>query len=493
MVPLASHGIHNPVEAAIVFEIEILLFTYFLVMNGIYIGTALLAIAQVPLFVKRHWADPIRYVYSPFEIPVSVLVPAYNEEEGILDTVRSLLEQKYSEHEVLVINDGSTDATLDVLKKQYALEAFPEAHRVRLNTRPVRGIYQSQTHPNLRVIDKENGGKGDALNAGINGSRYPLVFCCDGDSHYSPDALQCLIEPMVKNPKTVVSSASIGVSNECVFKDAQIVKLRLSSRWIVRFQALEYIRAFLASRLGWAPLNSLYIVSGACGMFRKEILIEAGGYRTDTSWEDLEMTLRVHHLMRSRRQPYRVAFTPFTVCWTRVPDTLGELWNQRTMWHRHVSECVTIHRAMMFGRSMGLVGWLGFPYLVLGEWIAPLMVVFGIAFGFTAAYLGFLSYYSQFVLLGLVFALGLAICTAAILLDELSFNTYSVKDLLILLVSSGLEFFGFRQFVTAANFVGLWAWLIGIPLRGCPAPPGWRLPPYKPEAAGSRDARKDAA
>lgn len=464
----------------VVFALEVLLFVYFLVTNGIYIGTALLAIVQMPFFVKMHRADPIHYAYSPYEIPVSVLIPAYNEEEGILDTVRSLLEQKYSEHEVVVINDGSSDRTLDLLRDAFALEMFPEAYRVRLNTKAVRGIYQSQTHPNLRVIDKENGGKGDALNAGINGARYPLVFCCDGDSYYSPDALQCLIEPMVKNPKTVVSSGSIGVSNECVFENGQIVKRRLSRRWIVRFQVLEYMRAFLSSRLGWAPLNALCIVSGACGLFRKEILIQAGGYRTDTVWEDMEITLRIHHMLRNRGTPYRIAFTPFIVCWTRVPDTLEELWGQRVSWHRHVSECVTIHRSMLWRTSMGLIGRLGFPYMVIGEWISPFMLVFGLAFGFITAALGFLSYYSQEVLLALVFALGLAICAAAIFLDELSFNTYSAGELLLLLGATFLEFFGFRQFVTAANFAGLWAWLTGKPLRGKPAPPGWRLPRYDP-------------
>ena len=475
-------GIHGA-QSTLIFAVEIALFLYFLLSNGIYVFTSLVAIVQMPLFVKMHRADPIHYSYSPFELPVSVLVPAYNEVEGVVDTVRSLLEQKYSEHEIIVINDGSTDGTLALLIERFALEIFPEAYRVRLPTQPITGIYQSQVHPNLRVIDKVNGGKADALNAGLNGARYPLVFACDGDSHYSPDAIQCLVEAFVRDPKTVISSGSIGISNDCIFKDGQIVERRLSKRWIVRFQVLEYMRAFLSSRLGWAPFNSLCIVSGACGLFRKDVLIDAGGYRTDTIWEDMEVTLRIHHLMHARRTKYRIAYTPFIVCWTRVPDTLRALWNQRITWHRHISECMTIHRAMFMRRSMGNVGMFGFPLLLLGEWISPFMVAAGIAFGLIAAYLGFLSYYSQFVLLGLVFALGLAICTAAILLDELSFNTYSVPDLMILLVASVCEFFGFRQFVTIANFVGLWAWLVGRPMRGKPAVPGWRLPAYEPHAA----------
>lgn len=480
MIPFGHHPISNPAEALIVFWLEIILFSYFLLTNGFYIATSIIAIVQMPFFVKMHRAAPIHFEYSPFELPVSVLIPAFNEREGIVHTVKSLLEQQYSEFEVVVINDGSTDETLELLTEHYALEPFPEAYRVRLATKRVRGIFQSLTHPNLRVIDKENGGKADALNAGINGARYPLVFCADGDSHYTADALQCMVEPLAKNPRVVVSAASIGVSNDCEFKDSQLLKRRLSKRWIVRFQVLEYMRAFLSSRLGWSPLNALCIVSGACGMFRKEVLIEVGGYRTDTIWEDMEITLRVHHYLHAMRRPYEISFTPFIVCWTRVPDTLSELWNQRVTWHRHVSECVTIHRGMLFKSSMGFVGKLGFPYMVIGEWISPFMVLSGIVFGFVAAYLGFLSYYSQFVLLGLVFALGLAICAASIFLDELSFNTYSVADLIRLLIASPLEFFGFRQFVTVANFAGLWAWLVGKPLRGKPARPGWRLPPFRP-------------
>ena len=479
-MPFAPHAIHSPTVAAVVFVIEVLLFLYFLITNGFYVATSLIAILQMPRFVKLHRAEPITFEYSTFELPVSILVPAYNEAEGIVDTVRSLLDQRYSEFEVVVVNDGSTDETLEILKSAFALEAFPEAYRVRLATEAIRGIYQSMSHANLRVIDKANGGKADALNAGINGARYPLVFACDGDSYYSRDAVQCLAEAFVKDPLTVVSGASIGVSNDCVFEDGHIVKRRLSRGWIVRFQVLEYMRAFLSSRLGWAPLNSLCIVSGACGLYKKELLIEAGGYRTDTIWEDLEMTLRVHHLMRKTRRPYRIAFTPFIVCWTRVPDTFGALFDQRITWQRHVSECMTIHRGLLMSRATGTVGWLGFPYMVIGEWISPFMVFFGLVFGLVAAYLGFLSYYSQVVLLGLVFAMGLAICTAAILLDELSFNTYSPTELLTLLLASVLEFFGFRQFVTIANFVGLWAWLVGRPMRGRAAAPGWKLPPYKP-------------
>ncbi len=478
-MPFSSHVIHSRTESDVVILIELAFFLYFLFTNAFYILTVLIALFTLPRFVKLHRADPIHYVYSVLELPVSVIIPAYNESESIIETVSSLLEQKYSQHEVIVVNDGSTDHMLDILREHWSLEPFPEAYRVLLETKDIRGIYQSRTHAHLRVIDKANGGKADALNAGINAARYPIVFVCDGDSYYTPDALACLVEPMVKDPRTVASGGAIGVSNDCIFKDGQIIQRRLSKRWIVRFQVLEYMRAFLASRLGWAPLNALGIVSGACGLFRKSVLVDAGGFRADTVVEDMEITLRVHHLMRSRGTPYRIAFTPFIVCWTRVPDTLRTLWQQRITWHRHVGESMVIHRGMLLGR-FGTVGWLAYPYFVLAEWIYPIMVLSGFLFGLIAAYFGFLSYYSQFVLLGLVFVLALALCMAAIMLDELSFNTYSAADLLILLFASVLELFGFRQFCMIANFVGGWAWFAGWPIRGRASIPGWRFPPYKP-------------
>ena len=473
--------LHAGPATLIIYGIEVLLFLYFLLSNSYYVLTSAIALARIPRFVKLHRAMPVRSERSPYEHPVSVLIPAYNEAEGILDTVRSLLAQEYSEHEVVVINDGSTDATLHLLIEHFDLERFPEAYCVRLATASIVGIYQSATFPNLRVIDKENGGKADALNAGINGARYPLIFACDGDSYYTPDAIQCLVEAFERDPKTVASSGAIGVSNACEFDEGRIVRSRLSTRWIVRFQVLEYMRAFLSSRLGWAPLNALCIVSGACGLFNKDLVIEIGGYRTDTIWEDMEMTMRLHHFLRAMRRPYRIAFTPFTVCWTRVPDTLVDLWKQRVSWHRHVSECVTIHRELFLAGTAGTVGWLAFPSMVVAEWISPCMVVFGLAFGFTAAYFGFLSYTSQIVLLALVFAIGLTICMVAVLIGELSYNTYDVHELFVLLGSSVCEFFGYRQFVTLANFVGMWHWFAGFPIRGKPGMPGWRLRPYDPE------------
>jgi cellulose synthase/poly-beta-1,6-N-acetylglucosamine synthase-like glycosyltransferase len=472
-------AIAHPVAVAVL-VLEAVFFGYFVVSNIVYLATTIASLRYLPGFVKLHLAQPVRPSYSPLEYPVSVLVPAYNEEEGIIDTVTSLLHLDYVEYEVLVINDGSTDRTLELLTEHFELEPFPEAYRVALTTERVKTIYRSAKFRNLRVIDKANGGKADALNAGINGSRYPLVFACDGDSYYSRDALQCLIEPFVNDATTVVTAGGIGISNDCEFKDGLLTRIRLSKNWLVRFQVVEYLRAFLSSRLGWAPLNALASVSGACGLWRKDVIVQAGGYRTDTIWEDLEMTLRVHHMLSKQGRKYRIAFTPFNVCWTRVPDTVCAFWKQRVAWHRHLSECVTIHRGMVGDRRTGVMGWLSLPYLIVVEWIAPVMVLLGLAFGFAAAWLGILSWSSQYVLLALILALELLVSAAAIFLDEISFNTYDVRELFMLICASLFEAFGFRQLACVANFGGLVAWITCRPIRGRRDVPSWNVARYEP-------------
>ncbi|HTJ28186.1 MAG TPA: glycosyltransferase [Candidatus Limnocylindria bacterium] len=439
--------------------IEALLFLYFIACNSFYLYTALVALAQLPAFVKRHFAQPARAVHSRFETPVTVIVPAFNESEHVIATVRSLLAFDYPSYEVVVVNDGSTDRTLELLATAFALEPSSEPYRISVPTADVHGIYRSATEPNLRVIDKANGGKGDALNAGINCASYPLVLCVDGDSFYVRETLACMVEPFLEDASTVVTAASIGVANGCEFADGSLRRVRLSRKPIVRFQVLEYLRAFLATREGWAPSNALSIVSGACGLYRKDVLVEAGGFRTDTIWEDMEMTIRVHHLMRARKRPYRVAFTPFVVCWTMVPETWGALWRQRVGWHRHLSEVLFIHRRLLCKPGSGAIGWAGIPFLFAFEWFAPVAVVLGITFGVFGYVQGFLSIWSQVVMLLLVLGLALLQSVGAIVLNELSFGAYRLGELARLLVSAVFENIGYRQFVMLANLSGLVMWL----------------------------------
>ena len=473
--------LHTPFDVTI-FAIEAMLFVYFVAINGYYLVTGLVALARLPWFVKLHAADPVRRTRSTFDQPVSVIVPAYNEREIIADAVRSMLSFDYAHFEVIVVNDGSNDDTLAVLHEAFELEPYDGVYRVALQTKDVRAVYQSARYPQLRVVDKLNGGKGDALNAGINLSRFPLSFTVDADSYYRNTTLQWMTEPFQNDPRTVAVGGAIAVGNDAIPNEKSATfEPRLPRKTIMRFQVLEYLRAFLATRIGFGAFNGLGIVSGACGLWRRELLVETGGFRVDTIWEDMEMTLRMHNYCITTKRAYRVAFTPFPVCWTHVPENLRALYHQRKGWHRHLSECMMIHRRMLFGRG-GFFSWVTMPYLFFFEWLAPVIVVFGVTFAIAAGFYGWLDWRAQWWLLGLVLVLSTLGTIVSILLDEISYTTYRASDLRRLFALAVFENFGYRQFVTVANLAGFVEWLVVRPIRGSRKFAGLFVAAYRPRA-----------
>jgi cellulose synthase/poly-beta-1,6-N-acetylglucosamine synthase-like glycosyltransferase len=465
----------------VIVGIEICLFAYFIAINSYYLFTGAIALLRLPWLVRLHLADPVRRSNSTFERPVTFVVPAFNEEAAIIASLRSMLAMDYVNFEIIVVNDGSTDGTLRALSDAFELEPYEGIYRAELATQDIKEIYQSVLHPELRVIDKVNGGKGDALNAAINLARFPLIFSADADSYYHPQTLQWMTEPFDKDPLTVVVGGAIAVTTApSAAHPEEHFAQHLPKTLIGRFQVLEYLRAFLATRIGFAPLNALGIVSGACGLWRKDILIACGGFRTDTIWEDMEMTLRVHNYCVSTGRPYRVAFTPYPVCWTDVPATLGALYQQRKGWHRHLSECVAIHRRMLFGPG-GFFSWITMPYFVFFEWLAPAVVLSGIVFSIAGALLGFLNVEAQIWLLLFVFILAIFGSIVSILLDEISFAAYRSSEVWSLFVAALLENIGYRQFVMIANFSGFLAWLFHRPIRGNTKYPGPFVKAWRPK------------
>ena len=455
-----------------VLTIESFLFVYFVLINSYFFFTGTIALLRLPWYVKLHLADPVRRSTSTLDQPVTFVVPAFNEESLIVSSLRSMLALEYVNFEIIVVNDGSTDGTLFALDAAFELEPYEGIYRPTLSTQDVKEIYQSSLFPQLRVIDKVNGGKGDALNAAINLARFPLIFSADADSYYHPATLQWMTEPFQQDPLTVAVGGTIAVAS---------ADRHLPKTLIKRFQVLEYLRAFLATRMGFAPMNALGIVSGACGLWRKDILKVCGGFRTDTIWEDLEMTMRVHNYCISTRRAYRIAFTPYPVCWTDVAPTLRVLYNQRKGWHRHLCECVTIHRRMLFGRG-GFFSWVSMPYFVFFEWLAPVIVSGGVLFSIAGAALGFLDVRSQLWLLALVFMLAMFGSVVSILLDEISFAAYGLGEVWHLLVAALLENFGYRQFVMLASLAGFAAWLFRRPIGGSTKHPGLFVKAWRPES-----------
>lgn len=437
-------------------------FAYFVLLNGGYLTLNLLAMLAMPRHLEAQFFDTLPRRYSGFEPPVSVLVPAYNEEKTIGSSVRSMLQLDYPEFEVVVVNDGSRDGTLQALIDEFALVPYPEAYCRSLETGAVRGIYRSTQFPNLRAIDKENGGKADALNAGINASRFPLVCGVDADSILERASLRRVVAPFLHDPSVIAAGGTVRIANGCEVRDGFLEKVGLPAGLLPLLQIVEYLRAFLFGRLGWMPLNAVLIISGAFGVFRKQAVIAAGGYRHDTVGEDMELVVRLHRLHRLRGERYTVAFLPDPICWTEAPESLGVLRSQRTRWQRGLGESIVANRALLFHPRGGAPGWIALPFMVAFEWLGPLVEVAGYAFmavGFAFGAIS-LAVFAAFMLLAV--GLGTVLSVSALLLEEISFHVYKKPVQLFTLAAAALmENFGYRQLVTLWRLQGLWQWLRG--------------------------------
>jgi cellulose synthase/poly-beta-1,6-N-acetylglucosamine synthase-like glycosyltransferase len=462
--------------------VELVLFTYFLVVNAIdfvLIGSSLRHLAA---FIKVNGSDGPARLALQYAMPVSIVIPAYNEQQSIVDVVQSLLALDYPEYELIVVNDGSTDATLELLARHFALIPAGEAQFHSFRTKPIRSVYRSTLHPNVRVIDKENGGKGDALNAGIDESHYPMILVGDGDSLYTPDVLQKMIRPFLESPQTVGCGAGLRVLTDATHVAGAQTRDTLPRNPIVRFQILEYLRAGLNSRFAWSSLNGIPGLSGACSLWRKNVLVAVGGYAVNTIWEDMEITVRVHHYLRALGTPYRIAFVPAGVCWTHVPETLAELAAQRKSWQRHLTETLWIHRKLVFSSYGGLFGWFALPAIVVTEFLAPIWLFGGLSFVVAAAGLGILSVTAQLALLAIVFSFTLLKVAFAFILDEVSYRTQSPGAVWALFCAAFWEQIGYRQLSAVWGLIGTLQFFAASPIRGKRENvPRWTDPPYIPK------------
>ncbi|MDE2344243.1 MAG: glycosyltransferase family 2 protein [Betaproteobacteria bacterium] len=437
-------------------------FVYFAALN-----TGYLVLNVVSFFNIRHYMDAqvlseLPRTYTAFKPPITILVPAYNEEATITASVRSLLQLTYDQFEVIVINDGSKDQTLEALRREFQLEPFPEAYWVKLPTQAVRGIWRSRIYANLRVIDKENGGKADALNAGINASRYPLFCAVDADSVLQRNSLQLIVEPFIEDSRTIAAGGTIRIVNGCTVREGFLVSVGLPKKWLPRLQIVEYLRAFLFGRMGWSALNAMLVISGAFGLFRKSSVITVGGYRTDTVGEDMELVVRLHHHHRKNRIPYRIVFVPDPICWTEAPESLAVLKAQRARWQRGLSESLSMNMGLLFSGNGGWISWGAFPFTLLFEWFGVLVELSGYAFMIAGFWLGIVSGQALLAFALVSVALGVLLSVSALVLEEMSFHLYSrYSDLARLFLAAILENFGYRQMILYWRFIGMLRWMFG--------------------------------
>lgn len=435
---------------------------YFIALNGIYLILTIISLGVLPRFIQKQIIHSFPHSETGFEPPISLIVTAYNEEAVIVPTIRAILQLDYHEYEILIVNDGSKDKTLEVLTAEFDLEVLPVAFRQRIKHKPVKAVYQSKIYSNLRVIDKENGGsKADASNAGINGARYGLFMPLDADTILERDCLNLMVQPYLLNPDTVGVGGNVRILNGCQVKDGSLTKIGLPKNLLALFQVLEYTRAFLSGRVGWNYLNSLPLISGAFGLFKKEAVIEVGGYSHKSLGEDMDLVLRIHRHFRLNKKPYRIEFVVDPVCWTEAPETFSVLKKQRVRWQRGLFDCLWENRKLLFHPRSGGVGWGSFPFLLFLEGISPIIEVAGHLFFFICYYLGLINGEGALSFLLLSFGTGFLLSVSSILLEEITFQTYPrKKDLMILIIGAVIENFGYRQMMSLWRLEGIIKWLL---------------------------------
>ena len=420
---------------------------YFLALNSFY---ALLLVLSIPeIWEQTRLAedeDFQRLMQSDALPPITILVPAYNEQKTIEASVTAILALHYRNYEVVVVNDGSKDETLEALRHAFDLYEIPRTYPETIPTKPLRALYRSRTRTKLVVIDKENGGKADSLNAAINASRFPLVIAVDADTLIEPDALLRLTRPFLLGRRIAAVGGTVRVANGCVVKHGQVTDARVPRRPLPGIQVVEYLRAFLFGRLGWNRLGGNLIISGAFGLFRKDHLLAVGGYHATSIVEDLDLVVRLHRYLRSRKVRYEIPFIPDPVAWTEVPESLRVLARQRERWQRGLVAAMWQYRGMLFNPRYGRVGLIAVPFYAFGEMLAPLVEVFG--YGITVAGLALGVVNVSFALLFLLVAWGYGMLLSlwAVVLEEVSFRRYRrVGDLVRLVLFATLETFGYRQ------------------------------------------------
>lgn len=456
---------------------NVVVIIYFLLLNSVYLVMSLFAFGALRRYALRMRAVDVAELMATAGMPpVTLMAPAYNEEPTCVESVKSLLTLRYPTYDIVIVNDGSTDGTLSRLKEAFELEEAPRAPVATIPTAEVRAVYRSARHPNLWVIDKANGGKADALNAGLNYCRTPLFCAMDADSLLEPDALTRIVRAFLEDSTTVAAGGVIRIVNGCRVRSGLVEDVRLPKNTLARIQVLEYLRSFLSGRMGWDALDATLIISGAFGMFQRAVVTEVGGYATDTVGEDMELIVRIHRYCREQGRPYRIAFVPDPVAWTECPESLEVLGRQRDRWQRGLVESLWRHRVMLLNPRYGKVGLLAFPYYSFLEVFGPIIESVGYVTFIGALVLGRASMPFVLAFLAVAFAFGIALSFAAIGLEELSFRRYPrFKDLLRLLGVAILENVGYRQLSTFWRVRGMASKLSGAKAWGSMERKGFQL------------------
>jgi len=418
----------------IIFVFGILILSIYIIMGGFS------ASALYKYIHKNRFVDYTAILSSDMAPSVSVLAPAYNEGKNVVDNVRSLLSLNYVNLEIIIINDGSDDDTLEKLIQNYHLKPVKLAVNYKIACNEIRSVYKSENKAfqKLIVIDKMNGGKADALNAGINISGSELIMSIDVDCIIESDAILKMVKPFIEqtDKKVIASGGVIRVANNCDVGIGKINRVRFPNKLIAGFQVLEYSRAFILGRMAWSKINGLLLISGAFGMFDKELVIQVGGYDHFTLGEDMELVVRMRRYMHDHNLgKYVVSFIPDPLCWTEVPDTVKVLGRQRNRWTRGTMQTLFTHKKLFFNPKYKLLGLISYPYWFFFEWLAPIVEICGLIYFTTLIVSGQVNWVFFLTLTALVYTFAFMLTLFSILYEEATFNAYKRKSDILKMIS----------------------------------------------------------
>jgi cellulose synthase/poly-beta-1,6-N-acetylglucosamine synthase-like glycosyltransferase len=431
---------------------------YVAVINSIYFFLTVMGFFALRRYHARLTPDQRdALIKSPLLPEISVIAPAYNESVTVRESVKAMLKLTYPKVQVIVVNDGSKDDTLRILIEEFRLYRSARTPLGPLPHKPIRGIYESRDPIRLLVVDKENGGKADSINVGLNVARSPLVAVVDSDSLIEPDALLQAVKPFLEEPeRTLACGGMIRVVNGCKVRHGRVTDVSTGSSILALFQSVEYIRAFLGGRVALSFLNSLLIISGAFGIFRRDAVLESGGFAVKTVGEDMELVVRLHRRWRERKADYLIRYVPEPVCWTEVPESLKVLHRQRNRWQRGTVETISLHKKVALRPKFGMMGVFAVPYFTLFEMFGPAVETAGyVATGLGLA-LGLISKEVAILFFVVSVLFGIVLSTSAVLLEEFTQRRYPrILDVLRLFVVAILENLGFKQLMTYWRVQGL--------------------------------------
>lgn len=425
--------------------------------------------AQKALAIDMPSDESIKFLLqgSPLTPGVSIIAPAYNEEVTIIDNVYSLMQIDYPNYEIIIVNDESTDRTMELLINEFSLVEVPYDVAMKVPSKPIKRVLKSteEKFSKLVVVDKEHGGrKSDGSNAGINVCSNKYFVCTDVDCIVEPMALYRMIWLVVNSHEPMIGvSATMLMSNACVVENGRVVEANVPSRIFPMFQQLEYMRSFLIGKLGWSVMNALPNISGGFGLFDTDVVVKSGGYDQTSMAEDMDMLLRMVTYMRNNGQKFRVAQVPQVCCWTEGPSTLKALYRQRVRWARGLFEIISHHHKLFFNPHYGPIGAITMPYILLFEFIAPVLEFTGLLFMVWLFFVGGINWNTAFVIFGMIYIFCVLMVFFLILFD---YRTQAVpwhkswRSYWKMVMASLLEPFIYHPLITYFSNVGYWKFIL---------------------------------